>query len=53
VLQVELDRLVGTFTDLDHFSGALAWWCEKVDGASCTVSDCMGRMGTPVTGTRR
>lgn len=49
---VEHYRLAGTFTDLDHFTGTLEWWYEKVDGFSCTISGCMGRMSAAVTGTR-
>ncbi len=49
---VEHYRLHGTFSDDDHFSGTLEWWYEKVDGFSCTISGCMGRMSAAVTGAR-
>lgn len=49
---VEHYRLHGSFSDDDHFSGTLEWWYEKVDGFSCTISGCMGRMSTAVTGVR-
>jgi hypothetical protein len=49
---VEHYRLAGTFSDDDHFSGTLEWWYEDVDGFSCFISACMGRMSTPVTGVR-
>lgn len=46
-------RLSGTFTDGDHFTGTLEWWYVDLDGFSCFISGCNGRMSIPVTGTRR
>jgi hypothetical protein len=49
---VEHYRLSGTFSDDDHFSSTIEWWYDDVDGFSCTISGCMGRMSSPVTGVR-
>lgn len=46
-------RLTGTFTDDDTFTGTLEWWYVDIDGFSCFISACNGRMTRPVTGVRR